>query len=561
MSATVASLAGGLGLFLYGMRVMCDALRQVAGARLRKILSLLTRRTVLAVLVGAATTAAVQSSSAMTVMVVGFVNAGLLSLRQAIGTVMGANIGTTATAWIISLVGKFSIGAIALPAVALGCVFALPKGKRNRRLWGQVVLGFGLLFLGLSVLSDAVGPYRESEALRDFFATFARNPLLGVLAGVVVTMMMQSSSATIGLVLVLAKGGLMTLDAAIPVVLGDNIGTTITAQLAAIGAGRPARRTAMAHTIFNVIGAAYILPLVVLGYYGRLVQALVPGSLSTGNVMWHIAVAHSLFNVVNTAVFLPMVGALERLCYLVLPRRPAEADMAPQYLEPHLLETPALAMEQAKREIVRMAQMARQAVVEGEEGFFDGSPAHFSRHEELEHVVDALQSEITAYLGDIAGRNLSEDESDTLPVLIHTVNDIERVSDHGENIAELGERRVGSKLRLSEQARGELKEMCSLVDGMMTDVTLAFAGGDRALAQRVLETEERLNEMQVRLRESHLDRARGRRCHLMAGVLFIDVVDNLEKIGDHLANIAQAVVRGLRWEVKTHERREAEEPA
>ena len=312
MLELIFGLIGGLGLFLFGMKTLSEGLKKVASDRLRNILQFFTRTPLISVLVGTAITALIQSSSGTTVMVVGFVNAGLLTLRQAIGVVMGANIGTTFTAWLVSI-AVFKITVLALPAIGIGFALNILGWSRKSRHWGQFLLGFGLLFLGLSIMKETFSPIKGSPAVKDFFVNFSRYPILGVLAGTVVTMLLQSSSATIALVQVLAFEGVISFDATIPLILGDNIGTTITAQIASIGTGVASRQTARAHAIFNVIGVLYMLPLVYLGYYAKAIEAIIPGRMTLNNIMVYIAVAHSTFNIFNTIIFLPLTGILEKL--------------------------------------------------------------------------------------------------------------------------------------------------------------------------------------------------------------------------------------------------------
>ena len=295
----IFELVGGLGFFLFGMKFMSEGLRKVAGDRLRKILELLTKKPIVGLLAGAGVTALIQSSSATSVMVVGLVNAGMLTLKQAISMVLGANIGTTVTAWLVSFLAIFKITNYALPAVGIGFLIVTLGKARNTKLWGEVLLGFGILFIGIHFMKVAFAPLEESPQVKEIFISFSRYPILGVLVGMVITMLLQSSSATIALVQVLAFEGLISFEAAIPLILGENIGTTITAQIAAIGTNTSARRTAMAHTMFNVIGTCYMLIFVYLGIYARAIDWIIPGPITTSNIMIYIAVAHSVFNVFN----------------------------------------------------------------------------------------------------------------------------------------------------------------------------------------------------------------------------------------------------------------------
>ncbi len=546
----IFQLIGGLGLFLFGIRFMSDGLRKVSSERLKGILELLTKKKLVALLVGTGITALIQSSSAMTVMVVGFVNAGLLTLRQAIPVVMGANIGTTFTAWIVSFFAIFKITLYALPAVGAGFLFMMIHHRPKLRRWGEVIFGFGVLFVGIGFMKDAFQPLQSNQQIHDFMVLFSRFPIMGVLAGTLITMLLQSSSATIALVQLLAFRGLIDFPAAIPIILGDNIGTTITAQIASLGGSTGARRVAWAHTMFNVIGVAYMLVFVYTGIYYRVIEAIVPGMVTLNNVMLHIALAHTVFNTVNAAIFLPITRTLQRVVERIIKARPDAISAEPQYLERHLIETPSLALSQGRREIVRMLRMAESALRDSFALFFDGRWDLGRKVKHKEEAVDNLQATITRYLIDISMESLEEEEAEQIPVLIHSVNDIERIADHAENIMELAERKESQNLVFTQRAREELTEMIDVVQGMVRDVLQGLQNGDLEHARRALEKEDRLNQMQITLRNNHVDRLNDGTCDMLAGLIFLDFVDYLEKIGDHLTNIAQGLLGGLRWESK-----------
>jgi len=541
-------LIGGLGFFLFGIRMMSEGLRKVSSDRLKNILSLLTRNRMTAILVGTGVTALIQSSSAMTVMVIGFINAGLLTLKQAIPVVLGANIGTTFTAWIVSFLAVFKISHYALPAVGIGFVMIATARRPSRRQWGEVLLGFGILFVGIGFMKDAFAPLQSDEAVRNLMINFSRYPILGVLVGTLVTMALQSSSATIALVQVLAFKGLIDFPSAIPLILGDNIGTTITAQIAALGSGTGAKRVAWAHTLFNVIGVSYIFVFVYLGIYHKVIEGIVPGPVTGKNIMLHIALSHSVFNVFNTILFLPFIGKLQRLVESVVKVRADHISAAPRYLERHLLETPVIALEQSKMEIVRMLRLADSAIHDSIEIFFSGKWDLSRSVERKEEAVDNLQAEITRYLIDISMEELDQRDAEKIPVFIHSVNDIERIGDHAENIVELAQRKIDQKLTFTDEANNELKRMIDVVTEMTSDVMEGLQSGELSHAKRALHREDQLNKMQIELRQSHVQRLNGGSCDMLAGLIFLDFVDYLEKIGDHLTNIAQGLMGGLRWE-------------
>ncbi len=549
---------GGLGLFLIGMGLLSEGLRKVAGQKLKSIMGSLTKHRIIAVLLGALTTCLIQSSSATTVMTVGLVNAGLLSLKQALCVVLGANVGTTFTAWLVSAFALFKITNFALPAIGVGFLLNILGKTQKAKSVGQILLGFGLLFLGLHFMQDGFSPLQDSPRAQQTLIRLGQNPLLAVLAGTVITMLLQSSSASIAIVQLLAFGGVLgtdwnvALSVAIPFILGDNIGTTITAQLAAIRSSRNSKRTAIGHTIFNCIGVLYMLPLVWVGLFGKIVTWITPGELSQSTIMLHIAVAHSTFNVFNTLLFLPIIRWLEVIVMKILPVREEELAQKPVELERHLFNTPVIALEQAKREINRMAKTAKRAVNSAIRGLLDNDRARLDSAMQTEDLIDEFQYEITSYLAALSSKELSEKLSVGLPVLLHTVNDLERIGDHAVNIVEIAERKIDQKLSFSDSALDEAAELIKEANQMFDYVIAALENDDTEAAKSALLNEDNLNKMQMDFRHSHVQRMTDGVCTAVAGLIFIDLVDNVEKIGDHLTNIAQAVIGGLQWEgIKT----------
>ncbi len=545
---------GGLGLFLFGMGMMTDGLKKVAGQKLKSLLESLTKNRVVAVVLGALVTCLIQSSSATTVMTVGLVNAGLLTLRQALCVVLGANVGTTFTAWLVSAFAVFNISSYALPMIGAGFLSSVVGKSIRARSVGQIMIGFGLLFLGIHFMKEAFAPLQHSESARQALTWLGCNPILGVLAGTLLTMLLQSSSASIALIQTLALQGAFGTDwevvlrVTIPFILGDNIGTTITAQIAALRTSRNARRTAMGHTMFNIIGVLYVLPLVWIGWFADLVEWLAPVKLSQGTIMVYMAVAHSTFNVFNTIVFLPLIRVLEIIVLKILPVRASEVAIQPVVLERHLLQTPVLALEQARREIVRMARTAEKAVALAIESILGGPVKDFTLVRELEDQTDTFQMEITSYLTDLSQETLSEEVSTELPVLLHAVNDLERIGDHAVNIVEIAERKTSQKLEFTEAATQEAEQIRAELAQMFRKVVAALDGSNVAAAGSALANERKLNDMQLEFRRSHVARMTDGACTAVSGLIFIDLVDNAEKIGDHLTNIAQAAIGGLQWE-------------
>jgi phosphate:Na+ symporter len=550
----ILGTVGGLGLFLFGMGQMSDGLKKVAGQKLKSLLESLTKNRVIGVFVGMMTTCLIQSSSATTVMTVGFVNAGLLTLKQALSVVLGANVGTTITAGLVSILAVFKITNYALPIVGVGFLFSIIGKTQKTKSIGQVMIGFGILFLGIHFMKEAFDPLKDNQGVQETLIWLGRNPLLAVLAGTLITMLLQSSSASIAMIQMLAFQGAfgtdwhLVLRVTIPYILGDNIGTTITAQIAALRASRNAKRTAMGHTIFNVIGVCYMLPLVWVSWYSYAVEWLTPGTLGKNTIMRDIFFAHFMFNAFNTIVFLPFIQGLATLVTKIIPVTELELSQKPVALEKHLLDTPVIALEQTKREIIRMAETAKKAVMRSISGIITDNIKELRSVMGLEDFIDMMQLEITSYLSELSRRNLSDEVSIELPVLLHTVNDLERIGDHAVNIVEIGERKIAQKLSFSDSALEEADILRKEIKMMCDNIIKALKDNDMKGAKSSLAQENNLNRMQIEFRRSHVDRMTEGICSPQSGLIFIDLVDNVEKIGDHLTNIAQAIIGGLQWE-------------
>jgi len=552
----ILGTVGGLGLFLFGMGFMSDGLKRVAGHKLRKIVESMTKKPIVAFLVGAGVTALVQSSSATTVMIIGFVNAALLTLQQAICVIIGTNVGTTATAWLVSIsgVGAFKITIYALPAVGFGFLMMTLGRTRRTKSIGQIMLGFGILFVGINFMKDAFQPLQSSPGVQELFVSLGNRPILAILAGAAVTTLLQSSSAAIAIVQLLASGGAFgsdwqsVLNVSIPFVLGSNIGTTITAQLAALQANLNAKRTAWAHTIFNTIGACIAYPFVHFGLFGALVYKISPWELGPATIAANIAIAHTVFNVGNSSIFLPLSGILRRIVVKLVPEKPGDIAAKPVILEEHLLDTPVIALEQSKREIIRMAKTAKQAVENCISAIVNNDRRTLETIRQIEDFVDEFQIAITTYLTALSRRQLSDEVSIELPVLLHTVNDLERIGDHAVNVVEITERKIEKKLSFSDLALAEIGQLRKEIEQMFGSVIVALENNEIKAAQTALVNENKINRMQMDFRRSHVQRMSEGICSAETGLVFIDLIDNIEKIGDHLTNIAQAIIGGLQWE-------------
>ncbi|MCD6394740.1 MAG: Na/Pi cotransporter family protein [Planctomycetes bacterium] len=547
---------GGLGLFLIGMGMMTEGLKEVAGKKLRKILESMTRQPLVGFAVGVSVTGLVQSSSATTVMVIGLINAGLLTLRQAICVIFGANVGTTVTAWIVSLTQfeGFKITQYALPGVAIGFLLQALGRSRKTKSTGKIIVGFAVLFIGLGFMKDAFGGLEENPQVVQWLAGMGGRPMIALVAGLLITMLIQSSSAAIAIFQMMALGGalgdnwLNVLNVAIPFMLGSDIGTTITAQIASLQTNVPARRAAWAHTLFNVIGAGLALPFFYTGLYTKAVLAISWWDIGAGTILSTIAVANTLFKLCCSVLFLPLAPQVEMLVKFIVRRKPGDTAIQPVVLETRLLDTPPFAMQQCKREIVRMANTARDALHSAVDGLTQGDRKRIQRTQQLEDVVDDFQLEITSYLVALSQRQLDDEVSRELPVLLHTVNDLERIGDHAVNIAEIAERKIDRGFAFSEDAQTESREIVGEGFQMFEGIIAALANDDVQAAHAALASENKLNRMQVQFRRRHVQRMTDGKCSAEVGVIFIDLVDNVEKIGDHLTNIAQSVIGGIQWE-------------
>lgn len=526
---------GGLGIFLFAIKYMGDGLQKVAGDRLRSILDRFTTNPFMGVLVGIVVTCLIQSSSGTTVITVGLVSAGFMKLRQAIGVIMGANIGTTVTAFIIGL----DVGAYALPIMAVGAFLIFFIQKLTVKHIGEVIFGFGGLFLGLELMSTGMQPLRTLDSFSDLTVSMANHPMLGVVAGTVFTLIVQSSSATVGILQGLYAENLVDLKAALPVLFGDNIGTTITAILASIGASVAARRAAATHVLFNILGAAiFMILLVPFTHYVEWMTS----TLGIDKKM-QIAFAHGSFNVVNTVIQFPFIGAWAYFVTKLIPGEDVTIEYKPKHLDPHFIhQSPAVAIGQAKEEIIRMGSFAVQGLEETFNYLKSSKKNHAETAYQIEDAINNLDRKITDYLVEISAVNISPVESVRHVMLMDTVRDIERIGDHFENIIELIDFREVNKVKLSEDAMEELSEMFALTVGTVQKAVDSLDTNDWELARTVAKQEELIDKMERKCRKSHIIRLNEGGCSAQAGIVFVDIVSNLERIGDHAVNIAEAVL-------------------
>ncbi|WP_444685122.1 Na/Pi cotransporter family protein [Alkalicoccus luteus] len=525
---------GGLAIFLFGIKYMGDGLQKVAGDKLRDILDKFTSNPVMGVLAGIIVTALLQTSTGTTVLAIGLVNAGFMTLRQSIGVIMGANIGTTITAFIIGL----NISEYALPIMAVGTflIFFFKNKKANN--FGQVFFGFGALFYGLNLMGDGLRPLRELQAFADLTVSMSDNPFLGVLIGTIFTVSVQSSSAAIGLLQQLFAQDAMDLNAALPVLFGDNIGTTITAVLAALGASIAAKRAALTHVIFNVVGTVIVMILLVpfTNLVAYLQEALVLNPEMT------IAFAHGIFNVSNVLIQLPFVAVLALIVTKLIPGNETVIEYKAQHLDPSIIsQSSSIALGQAKKETLRMSELSAQGLQEASSFVMTNQKRHAELTYQFEDAINNLDRKITDYLTRISTNSLTAADSRYHSMLMDTVRDIERVGDHMENLVELKEYQITNKVKLSSAAMDDLKEMFELTIDTLKESFAALENDDILVARSAILKEDQIDKMERQLRKKHIMRLNEGLCDGSAGIVFVDMISNLERIGDHAVNIAEAV--------------------
>ncbi len=538
----VLSLIGGLALFLFGMNVMGEALEKRAGNQLKSILEKLTSNRWKGFLLGAGVTAIIQSSSATTVMVVGFVNSGIMYLKQAIGIIMGANVGTTITAWILSLTGIESSNlfvsllkpASFTPILALIGIFLVMKNKNSKSAdTGTILLGFAVLMFGMETMSDAVSPLRDVPEFQNILTMF-RNPVLGVLAGAFLTAIIQSSSASVGILQALASTGAVTYASAVPIIMGQNIGTCVTAIISSIGANKNAKRVAVVHLVFNILGTILWLTMFCI------VNAIVHITfLDKSASLLGIAVIHSVFNVACTILLFPFANQLEKIaCFIV---RDAKEKESIQLLDERLMATPAIAIGQCRRVVEEMMDRTIGGVTRA------CSLIHLFNEKELESVilaendVDKYEDKLGTYLVQISKQNLSERDSRVVTELLHVIGDVERISDHSVGIAKSAEEIKDKKLKFSENGSKEISLMIRAVEEIMEKAKAAFQKDDMDAALSVEAMEHVIDYLKHELKKRHIDRLKNGSCTIEQGFIMTDIITSLERISDHCSNIAGCV--------------------
>ena len=532
--ANILSMAGGLGLFLFGIRTMGDGLENAAGAKLKRMLEVLTGNRFLAVLVGFVVTAIIQSSTATTVMVVGFVNAGMMSLAQAVGVIMGANIGTTVTSLLIAL----NFSSVAAASVLVGVILMLASKKTVVKNLGAIFTGFGLLFLGIDMMSDSMAPLRDSAGFMNFIVTVSESPLrplFGIILGIVMTAVLQSSSASVGVLQTLAMQGLVPLKFSVFVLFGQNIGTCLTALFSTVGAKKNSKRAAVIHLLFNLIGTGIFILIALLTPYVEWIEKLSPDPMA------QIAISHIVFNIVSTVVMFPFAKALVKLsCLLVPGKDDSESEMHCKFIDDRLLNTPPFAVMQVSKEVARMAKLARDNFETSAHALINRSDKDLDKVMENEEIINYLNHHITSYLVKLNALDITDSDSDYIARVFHAINDIERVGDHAINLAEAAQHNIGEGLKFSDPAREELNQLCGSVVTLLERSMAAFDSQSLSdnEAKELSDLEEHIDDLTLECQDSHIFRLNRKECNAEAGMLYLNTITDFERVGDHAINIA-----------------------
>ncbi|MFS9188820.1 Na/Pi cotransporter family protein [Streptococcus infantis] len=526
---------GGLGLFLYSIKTMGDGLQQAAGDRLRYYIDKYTSNPFFGILVGIGMTALIQSSSGVTVITVGLVSAGLLTLRQAIGIVMGANIGTTVTSFIIG----FKLGDYALPMLFLGAVCLFFTKNRTINNIGRIVFGVGGIFFALNLMSGAMEPLKDLQVFKDYMVELSKNPILGVLVGTGLTLLIQASSATIGILQNLYASNLIDLQGALPVLFGDNIGTTITAIIASLGANIAAKRVAAAHVAFNVIGT--VICIIFLVPFTGLIQWF-ESFLNLAPEMT-IAFAHGTFNITNTIIQFPFIGALAFMVTKLIPGEDEVVKYEPLYLDEQLIkQAPSIALGNAKKELLHLGNYAAKAFDLSYDYIINSNEKVAEKGHKTEEAINTIDEKLTRYLISLSGEALSQKESEVLTNILDSSRDLERIGDHAEALLNLNDYLQRKNVQFSEAALEELAEIYLKTSDFVKDALESVENNDLEQAQALIERHEDINNMERVLRKTHIKRLNNGECSTQAGVNFIDIISHYTRVSDHAMNLAEKVL-------------------
>ena len=542
-ASIIIPFVGGLGMFIYGMQIMAQGLENAAGSRMKSLLEVLTKNKLFGVLLGAFITAVIQSSSATTVMVVGFVNAGIMNLSQAMGVIMGANIGTTVTGWLVSSVewAKFLSPANLAPiAIIIGVVIMLTGKRRSSKDISSIIVGFGILFVGITTMSSAVSPLQQSEGFRNIFVSLGHNPFLGIIAGALVTAIIQSSSASVGILQSLAAAGLVPFNAAVYIIMGQNIGTCVTAIMSSIGAKKTAKTAAIMHLLFNIIGTIIFSVGAIVFFKG-----INPGLGAGVITQTQISTIHTIFNVGTTLLLFPVSDWIIKLARKIQKDEDIAVDETRMLLDERMLETPSIALQSVVVEICRMGNIVKGTMEKTKEVLFTQKRETIEEIREEESIADRLCKGITDYLIRITSLAINEKEHQHVASLLQIVSDIERVSDYCENISEYAENLENQKKKFSDIGSKEMKEMLAVCADSFSYAIEALEESSKDKALKVIEKESRADELEVKLRAEHMQRLANKQCDTEAGIVFLDALVGLERISDHSRNIAEEVLSGM----------------
>ena len=552
MSAIIIPFIGGLAMFIYGMNIMAEGLQNAAGSKMKKILEVLTQNKLMGIALGALVTAIIQSSSATTVMVVGFVNAGLMNLTQAISVIMGANIGTTITGWLVSSsewAKMLSPSTLAPIAVMVGVIISLAGKKAKSKDIAAIIIGFGILFIGMNTMSDAVQPLREHEAFRTIFVSLGSNPFLGILAGAGVTAIIQSSSASQGILLSLASAGLVPTKAAVFIIMGQNIGTCVTAIMSSVGASKTAKCVGTMHLLFNITGT------IIFSIIAMIIFAKADPSLGQGIItMTQISAIHTVFNIGTTVILLPLSNIIIKMAMKIngITEVVAQDESQLVHLDKRMMSTPSVAVEGAKLETIRLGRLARENLVLALDTLKKPDADTIALVRQKETVIDKVCDSISEYLVELCLHHLNDKDNETVTSLLNTISDMERVGDHADNVADLAETMKNEGISFSEMALSELGEMSKTTLASYDNAIKALETDDVSSAVKTAFLEEEVNKMEKSLRAGHITRLSNAECSVNAGIYFIELLGNLERVSDHAMNIAQVILNEHRSEKNYH---------
>lgn len=540
----IIAFIGGLGLFIYGMQTMADGLQNAAGKKMQSLLNVLTKNRLMGVLTGALVTMVIQSSSATTVMVVGFVNASLMSLSQSVGVIMGANIGTTATSWIVAM-GEWSTflkpSTIAPLAVGIGVAMSVASKKERTKMIGDILTGFGILFIGISAMSSAVSPLKDSPVFQEMFISLGANPVLGLLAGAAVTCILQSSSASVGILQSIAVLGLVPWSAAVYIILGQNIGTCITAILSSVGTSKNAKAASYIHLNFNVIGSAVFLVLAII-YFNFINPELATAEIS----QTQISMFHTMFNVGATIMLFPFANGLVKLASKMA-GIDKESDVVIDDNSPHLddrlLENPTIAKASSFTEILRMAEICKNAIAATRADILEHDQNSIDNTFKMEQEINVLEKALNEYMTKTIRMSLNESDRNDIARYFHVITDLERIGDHCENIAELSKFYIEEKLEFSQSAENELTKLIDANIECYDNCLNALKNKDIESANKAIQLEDDIDILVKDFRNNHIERLSSEACSAKTGIVFLDLLTNFERISDHAKNISQFVVK------------------